>query len=104
MKLFSLLALSGIIATITDIRPAIAADFLIDQMASFYCGAMEDKNPKMMSSYDRGLIEGMSLGFVMGTYPERLAEITSMSEGDFNSKFYPKINQKCPQYSFGIDR
>ena len=68
MKRCFFIAISSVVATSVFAAPAVSADFLIRQMAAFYCGAMQGENPKNMESYDRGLIEGMSLGFVMGKY------------------------------------
>ena len=94
-KLASLLVLfAGLSA------PSHANEFLIQKMADFYSSAMNGEDIKKMSSYDRGLFEGMSLGFVLGQYPEQAQSIASMNEDDFNESFYPLIKKQCPQYSF----
>ena len=102
MKLNSLLALSAVTAACVIGVPAMSSDFMINQMVDAYCSIMEGENVGVMNSYDRGMNEGMAIGLVMGQYPEKIDQLALMSEQQINSKFYPGIEQRCPQYSFGV--
>ena len=102
MKLNLLLALSGVTAACVIGAPAMSSDFMINQMVDAYCSIMEGENVGIMNSYDRGMNEGMAIGLVMGQYPEKIDQLASMSEQQINTKFYPGIEQRCPQYSFGV--
>ena len=102
MKLNLLLAHSGITAACVIGTPAMGSDFMINQMVDAYSSIMEGENVGVMNSYDRGMNEGMAIGLVMGQYPEKIDQLTSMSEQQINSRFYPAIVQRFPQYSFGV--
>ena len=102
MKFTSLIALSGIASAYVVGLPAISSEFMINQMVDAYCSIMKGEDVSIMNSYDRGLNEGMAIGLVMGQYPEKIDQLASMSEQEINSRFYPGIEQKCPQYSFGV--
>lgn len=80
--------------------PASSSEFLINKAVDFYCGTMTDMKPSEMSTYERGLYEGMSIGFIAGQYPEQADVIEKMGEDNFNKAFYPLIKQKCPDKSF----
>ena len=102
MKFTSLIVLSGIASASVVGLPAISSEFMINQMVDAYCSIMKGEDVSIMNSYDRGLNEGMAIGLVMGQYPEKIDQLASMSEQEINSRFYPGIEQKCPQYSFGV--
>ena len=102
MKFSALLAFSSI-ATVSAIgAPAISSNFMINQMVDFYCTIMKGENVSTMNSYDRGMNEGMAIGFIKGQYPEKINQVASMSDQEINNQFYPEIERKCPQYSFGV--
>ena len=102
MKPISLLAFSGVTAVCVSGIPAMSSDFIINQMVDAYCSIMKGENVGVMNSYDRGMNEGIAIGLVMGQYPEKIDQLASMTEQEINSKFYPGIEQRCPQYSFGV--
>ena len=102
MRLTSLFALSGIASASVVGSPVISSEFMINQMIDAYCSIMKGEDVNVMNSYDRGMNEGMAIGLVMGQYPEKIDQLASMSEHEINSKFYPGIEETCPQYSFGI--
>ena len=102
MKRNSLLALSGVTAAAVIGAPVMSSEFMINQMVDAYCSIMKGENVSVMNSYDRGMNEGMAIGLVMGQYPEKIDQLASMSEQQINSRFYPGIEQRCPQYSFGV--
>ena len=99
MKRNSLLALSGVTAAGA---PVMSSEFMINQMIDAYCSIMKGENVDVMNSYYRGMNEGMAIGLVMGQYPEKIDKLASISEQQINSRFYPGIEQRCPQYSFGV--
>lgn len=102
MNFTSILALSGIASASVIGSPAKSSEFMINQMIDAYCLIMQGEDVNVMNSYDRGMNEGMAIGLVMGQYPEKIDQLASMSEQQINSNFYPGIEKKCPQYSFGI--
>jgi hypothetical protein len=46
--------------------------------------------------------EEMEIGFIMGQYPEKNDQVASMSDQEIYNQFYPGIERKCPQFSFGV--
>ena len=93
------------IATITILltgttQSAFGSEFLLSKAADFYCGSMEEMKPSEMTTYDRGLYEGMALGFIAGQYPEQIGSLDKMSEEETNNIFYSLVKQKCPNKSF----
>jgi hypothetical protein len=91
---------ASIIVTL-GISPAVhSSEFLLDKAADFYCISMKEMNPGEMTTYDRGLMEGMALGFVLGQYPEQADKLGEMDDKEINKVFYPLINRKCPGKSF----
>ena len=102
MKFSVSLAISSIAAVNTIGAPVMGSNFMISQMVDFYCTIMEGENVSTMNSYDRGMNEGMAIGFIMGQYPEKIDQVASMSDQEINNQFYPGIERKCPQYSFGV--
>jgi hypothetical protein len=81
-------------------QPVQGSEFLFKKAVEFYCASMEDMNPKEMNTYERGLMEGMAFGFIMGQYPEQASIFEKMKDGEINAKFYPLIKQQCPSKSF----
>jgi len=81
-------------------QSALGSEFLLGKAADFYCGSMEDMKPSEMSTYDRGLYEGMAIGFVAGQYPGQIGVFEKMNEKEINNIFYPLIKKKCPDKSF----
>lgn len=79
---------------------ALGSEFLLGKAADFYCAIMKDMKPSEMTTYDRGLQEGMALGFVLGQYPEQAKGFGAMSEKEINGIFYPLVKQKCPSKAF----
>lgn len=53
-----------------------------------------------MSTDERGLNEGMALGFVMGPYPEQSDGLANMDDQAFEQGFYARIRAICPAKSF----
>jgi len=102
MKFNPLYMITGIAAACGIGASAMGSEFMINQMVDAYCSIMEGENVGVMNSYDRGMNEGMAIGLVMGQYPEKIDQLASMSEQEINSQFYPGIEQRCPQYSFGV--
>ncbi len=94
------LAMLTTIGISTLLPAAHSADFLLDKAADFYCASMEDLKPSEMTTYERGLMEGMAMGFVMGQYPEQADKLEKMDDEQFNKSFYPLIKKKCPGKSF----
>lgn len=80
--------------------PGADLNFLLEKAVESYCGFMAEQNPKMMSTFERGLYEGMALGFVMGQYPEQGGVLAEMEEKAFESGFYGRIRTVCPAKSF----
>ena len=103
MKPFSLITISSITASTIFGLPTIGSVFLINQMVDFYCNVMEGENTSTMNSYDRGLNEGMAIGWALGQYPEKVEQFSSISEQEINNQFYSGVDKKCPQYSFGVE-
>ena len=81
-------------------QSALGSEFLLGIAADFYCGSMKDMDPSRMSTYERGLYEGMAIGFVAGQYPEQVGVFDTMGEEEINNIFYPLIKKKCPSKSF----
>ncbi len=81
---------------------AMSSNFMINQMVDFYCTIMKGENISTMNSYDRGMNEGMAIGFIMGQYSEKIEQVASMSNQEINNQFYPWTERRCPQYSFGV--
>ncbi|MFY8149073.1 MAG: hypothetical protein ACOVNL_07630 [Prochlorococcaceae cyanobacterium] len=83
-------------------EPAKASDagFLVKQAVDFYCGSMKGETPARMTAYDRGLFEGMAIGFVFGQYPSQADFVEKLGEDKFNQLFYGGIRQQCPSKSF----
>ena len=77
-----------------------SSEFILGKAADFYCGSMEDMKPSEMSTYDRGLFEGMAIGFVIGQYPEQAKNLEKMGEARVNQLFYPLVKKKCPGKAF----
>jgi hypothetical protein len=75
-------------------------DFLLEKAVASYCGFMEELNPKMMTTFERGLYEGMALGFVMGQYPEQSDVLANVEAKAFEQGFYGRIREVCPAKSF----
>ena len=75
-------------------------DFLLQKAAEAYCGFMEEQNPKTMTTFERGLYEGMALGFVMGQYPEQSGVLADLEDKTFENGFYGQIRDLCPSKSF----
>jgi hypothetical protein len=99
MKPAKIIALATI--SLTGVAQAAhGSEFLLDKAADFYCGSMEGMNPREMTTYDRGLYEGMAFGFVLGQYPEQADNFEKMSDKQVNDIFYPLVKQKCPSKSF----
>jgi hypothetical protein len=72
MKPAKIIALATI--SLTGVAQAAhGSEFLLDKAADFYCGSMEGMNPREMTTYNRGLYEGI---------------------------LYPLVKQKCPSKSF----
>jgi hypothetical protein len=92
--------LASIIVALGITPAAHSSEFLLDKAADFYCGSMKEMKPSEMTTYDRGLMEGMAIGFVFGQYPEQADKLGGMNEEEFNKVFYPLINRKCPGKSF----
>ena len=71
----------------TDIAAAQAQgtdlEFLLQKAAEACCGYMEEQTPKTMTTFDRGLYEGMALGFVMGQYPEQSGVLADVEDRSF---------------------
>ena len=68
---------------------AMSSNFMINQMVDFYCTIMKGENISTMNSYDRGMNEGMAIGFIMGQYSEKIEQVASMSNQEINNQFYP---------------
>lgn len=87
------------------IDPAAAAGetdsaFLVKQAVDFYCGSMKGETPSRMTDYDRGLFEGMAIGFVFGQYPSQADFVEKLGEQRFNELFYGGILKQCPAKAF----
>ena len=61
---------------------------------------MAEQNPKTMSTDERGLNEGMVLGFVMGPYPEQSDGLANMDDQAFEQGFYARIRATFLAKSF----
>jgi hypothetical protein len=81
-------------------EPVQGSEFLFKKAVEFYCASMNETNPKEMNTYERGLMEGMAFGFIMGQYPEQASIFEKMNDEEINAKFYPLIKQQCPSKSF----
>lgn len=86
-------------------EPAVAAGgndagFLVKQAVDFYCGSMKGETPARMTDYDRGLFEGMAIGFVFGQYPSQADFVEKLGEQRFNELFYGGIQKQCPTKAF----
>lgn len=79
---------------------AYSAEFLLDKAADFYCASMEELKPNEMNTYERGLMEGMALGFVMGQYPEQAEKLENMDDEQFNKSFYTLIKKSVLENLF----
>ena len=77
-----------------------SSEFILNKAADFYCGSMENMKPSEMTTYDRGLFEGMAIGFVIGQYPEQAKSLEKMGEARVNQLFYPLVKKKCPGKAF----
>lgn len=75
-------------------------EFLVRQAVDFYCGSMKSENPGRMTDYDRGLYEGMAIGFIFGQYPKQADFVEKLGEDRFNGLFYGGIRKQCPSKSF----
>lgn len=75
-------------------------DVLLEKAATSYCDFMAEQNPKTMATDERGLNEGMALGFVMGPYPEPSDRLANMDDQAFEQGFYARIRAICPAKSF----
>lgn len=95
--------LLGAMAGAASAAPAAGAadlDFLLEKAVTAYCGFMEEQNPKTMTTFERGLYEGMALGFVMGQYPEQSDVLANVEDEAFGRGFYGRIRDVCPAKSF----
>ncbi len=97
---FGALAVAGL-----PMDPAAAAGgndsaFLVKQAVDFYCGSMKGETPARMTDYDRGLFEGMAIGFVFGQYPSQADFVEKLGEERFNELFYGGIQKQCPGKAF----
>ncbi|MFN9619754.1 MAG: hypothetical protein ACK55X_08605 [Synechococcaceae cyanobacterium] len=79
---------------------SVGLDFLLGKAAESYCGFMDDQTPQTMTTFDRGLYEGMALGFVMGQYPEQSGVLADVEDESFEKGFYGRIRSLCPTKAF----
>ncbi|MFM7264949.1 MAG: hypothetical protein ACKOZW_05040 [Cyanobium sp.] len=75
-------------------------DFLLEKAVASYCDFMAQQNPKLMTTYERGLYEGMALDFVMGHHPEQGDVFANLEDQAFEKGFYGWIREVCPAKSF----
>lgn len=77
-----------------------ASGFRFDLAVEGYCALMNDVDPKELSWHERGMMEGIAVGFVLGQMPGQLDEWAKSTEDDWQKKFLEAAKARCPSKAF----
>ena len=83
--------------------PGYSSDFRFDKAVEYYCSMTTEINPKTQNRYQRGLLEGLAMGIVIGEQDGQFSEWANSTAEDFQHKFHGAIKSTCPKASFPDD-